>query len=180
MTQHLANVHKINIRTHREETKQQKLTDIFLTNEKPLSLTKSKDEKFILARRLVVWFCRDLLPFSTVENEGFHDFWDSLKRGTSLPTRANISNNALDDMYKVLKERLILDLKSSSGNQVHLIENRRDHSVFSAKLYCSKMNRLVFSYCVLITSQSLSYMHFIEILKLIHFNLSIFECILLN
>lgn len=123
MTQHLANVHKINIKTHREESKQKKLTDIFLKNEKEesstvshQSVTKATDEKFILARRLIVWFCRDLLPFSTVENEGFNDFWNSLKYGTSLPTRPNVSNNALDDMYKVLKGRLISDLQHSAGN----------------------------------------------------------------
>lgn len=117
LTQHLYNVHKINIKTHREETKQRKLTDIFLTNEneKSSTMTKTTDEKFILARRLIVWFCRDLMPFSSVENEGFRDFWSSLKRDTSLPTRANVSTNALDDIYKVLRERLILDLKSSGG-----------------------------------------------------------------
>lgn len=118
LTQHLANVHKINIKTHREESKQKKLTDIFLKdeNEKSSTVTKATDAKFILARRIIVWFCRDLLPFSTVENEGFRDFWTSLKFGTSLPSRPNVSTNALDDIHNVLKERLILDLKRSAGN----------------------------------------------------------------
>lgn len=124
MTQHLANVHKINVRTHREEVKQKKLTDIFFTkeNEKPTSssssstLAKATDEKFVLARRLIIWFCRDLLPFSTVENKGFRDFYSSLKFHVPLPTRPNVSNNALDDIYNVLKDRLIMDLKISAGN----------------------------------------------------------------
>lgn len=124
LTQHLANVHKVNVKTHREEAKQKKLTDIFLIkgNDKPSTSTSAKDEKFILARRLIVWFCRDLLPFSTVENDGFKDFWNSMNiNNTKLPTRPNVSNNALDDMYKILKERLIMKLKSSSGNQFLLI-----------------------------------------------------------
>lgn len=124
LTQHLANVHKVNVKTHREEVKQQKLTDIFLTkkNDKSSTLAGAKDEKFVLARRLIVWFCRDLLPFSTVENDGFKDFWNSLNfNNTKLPTRPNVSNNALDDMYKVLKERLIMNLKSSAGNQLHSV-----------------------------------------------------------
>lgn len=124
LTQHLANVHKVNVKTHREEVKQQKLTDIFLTkkNDKSSTLAGAKDEKFVLARRLIVWFCRDLLPFSTVENDGFKDFWNSLNfNNTQLPTRPNVSNNALDDMYKVLKERLIMNLKSSAGNQLHSV-----------------------------------------------------------
>lgn len=117
-------MHKVNVKTHREEVKQQKLTDIFLTkkNDKSSTLAGAKDEKFVLARRLIVWFCRDLLPFSTVENDGFKDFWNSLNfNNTKLPTRPNVSNNALDDMYKVLKERLIMNLKSSAGNQLHSV-----------------------------------------------------------
>lgn len=118
LTQHLANVHKVNVKTHREEVKQRKLTDIFLVKEKSSKLTGAVDEKFILSRRLIVWFCRDLLPFTTVENEGFKDFWNCLNFNSKLPTRSNVSNNALDDMYKVLKENLITKLKSSSGNRL--------------------------------------------------------------
>lgn len=118
LTQHLANVHKINVKTHREEVKQKKLTDIFLVKEKSSkSAAGAVDEKFILSRRLIVWFCRDLLPFTTVENEGFKDFWNCLNFKSKLPTRSNVSNNALDDMYKVLKENLITKLECSSGSR---------------------------------------------------------------
>lgn len=112
-------MHKINVKTHREEIKQKKLTDIFLTeeNEKSPTLEKATDKKFVLARRLIIWFCRDLMPFSTVENNGFSDFWKSLQFDIKLPTRQNVSNNALDDMYTVLKDRLIVDLKTSAGTK---------------------------------------------------------------
>lgn len=107
------------MKTHRDDDKQKKLTDIFLKDAKPPSsstMSKAVDEKFILARRLVIWFCRDLLPFSTVENEGFRDFYKSFNSDVKLPTRPNVSNSALDDIYKVLKQGLILNLKSSAGN----------------------------------------------------------------
>lgn len=35
---------------------------------------------------------------------------------TMLPTRQNVSINALDDMHNMLKERLISELKNSAGN----------------------------------------------------------------
>lgn len=117
----MANVHRINVKTQREELKQKRLTDMFLVKEKekPLKMTGATDDKFILARRLIIWFCRDLIPLSSVENEGFKDFWHSVDSNTKLPTRQNISNNALDDVYKVAKEELIMRLKNSPGNQLH-------------------------------------------------------------
>lgn len=116
LSQHVANVHRINIKTHREQEKQQKLSDIFLQQKKPSTSATNKDEKFILARRLIVWFCRDLLPFCTVDNDGFANFWKSLNIPIPLPTRQNVSINALDDMHNVIKDHLITDLKNSSGN----------------------------------------------------------------
>lgn len=115
LTQHVSNVHRINIKTHREEEKQRKLSDIFLQQKNPSSSATNKDEKFILARRLLIWFCRDLLPFCTVENDGFAHFWKSLNIDIKLPTRQNVSINALDDMHNVIKEHLIANLKNSSG-----------------------------------------------------------------
>lgn len=112
----MSNVHRINIKTDREEQKQKKLSDIFIQQKKPPTSTTNKDEKFILSRRLVIWFCRDLLPISTVENYGFSNFWKSLNQSIKLPTRANVSVNALDDMYNVLKENLLLESKNSPGN----------------------------------------------------------------
>lgn len=111
---HMSTIHKFDIKTHREENKQKKLTEIFLEQKKPSSSTP-KDEKFILARQLVIWFCRDLLPFCTVENHGFSNFWKSLNNSTKLPTRANVSVNALDDVYNMLKQNLLLESKSSPG-----------------------------------------------------------------
>lgn len=115
LSQHVSNVHKINVKTDHEEQKQKKLSEIFIQQKKPSNPMTNKDEKFILSRRLVIWFCRDLLPFSTVENDGFSHFWKSLNQSTKLPTRTNVSINALDDMYNVLKENLLLESKNSPG-----------------------------------------------------------------
>lgn len=52
----------------------------------------------MLARRLSLWYSRDLLPFSMVEYQGFIDFWNAI--GVGIP-RQTISIGALDDMYNV-------------------------------------------------------------------------------
>lgn len=112
----MANVHRINIKTVREEEKQRKLSDIFVHQVKPSTTATKSDEKFILSRNLSVWICRDLLPFKTVENVGFSNFWKTLKIPTTLPTRQNVSISALDDMHNVVKDCLLQELKKSSGN----------------------------------------------------------------
>lgn len=115
----MKNVHRTTVSTEKEATKQAKFTDIFI---KPIegAPPKSKlyDEKFILARRIALWHCRDLLPYSCVENIGFKDFWKSLPLHTKLelPTRQTVSISALDDMYGCLKTELIEHLKNIRGN----------------------------------------------------------------
>lgn len=113
----MAHTHRINIASEREELKQQKLTDVFISKTKS-SITVNdhqQDERFILARRLSLWYSRDLLPFSTVANKGFSDFWRSLHINTPLPTRQTISIAALDDRYECMKKELLSILSTGGG-----------------------------------------------------------------
>lgn len=118
LSNHMLHSHRININSEKQDQKQQKLTDIFISNGKPMQKsTKLSDERFILARRLVVWFARDLLPLSMVEYVGFTDFYTSLHRTTPLPTRQTLSIAALDDMYTCIKKELIS--KISNGGELY-------------------------------------------------------------
>lgn len=46
--------------------KQKTLTDIFIKgNVRPVE-SNTKDAKFLLARRMSLWFCRSLLPFNYI------------------------------------------------------------------------------------------------------------------
>lgn len=113
----MSHTHRVNIVTEREELKQQKLTDIFISKSKvalPENSTQ-KDDRFILARRLSLWLSKDLLPFSLVENKGFTDFWTSLHLPESLPKRQTVSIGALDDMYSCIKTELIRILGKCPG-----------------------------------------------------------------
>lgn len=112
--------HRIEVKTEREEIKQKKLTDIFFSTKSnkassssSLSSTEPNDQ-FILNRRIVLWLCKDLLPFKSIENRGFVDFWASLGFDTKLPSRNTVSVSALDDIYTCLKNELIIKLGDES------------------------------------------------------------------
>lgn len=111
----MAHAHSINITSDHEDLKQKKLTDVFLSTSKSTMPANSKDERFMLARRLSLWYSRDLLPFSMVEYKGFNDFWKALNVGISLPSRHTISIGALDDMYTCMKKELKAIISSSGG-----------------------------------------------------------------
>lgn len=112
----MEHVHRIKISTDREELKQQKLTDVFISKSESIMPVNSRNERFMLARRFSLWYSRDLLPFSLVEYKGFRDFWNALSVGVPLPSRQTISIGALDDMYACMKKELISIISTNAGN----------------------------------------------------------------
>lgn len=115
----MSNQHRINVSTERTAVKQQKLTDIFLSNGNRVPASKKpSDERFVLARRLILWFARDLVPLSMVDYKGFNDFWNSLHLSIPLPSRPTIAIAALDDMYDIMKKELISNLCTNGGKQI--------------------------------------------------------------
>lgn len=125
--QHLSHEHRINISTERNEIKQRKLTDLFIEKKNNTKAATTIDEKFVFTRRILVWLCRDLLPFQLVEKTGFVDFFNSMNRKKAdIPTRQTLSNMALDDMYKCLKSKLLSHLKDTQGNIYLCTDFQRD------------------------------------------------------
>lgn len=133
LSNHVSNVHRINITTERNELKQQKLTDIFLSSGNKVQVhkpTTPSDERYILARRLILWIARDLLPLSMVHYQGFNDFWRSLRNDIPLPTRQTIAIAALDDMYDIMKKELISKISTNGGKIHHLsLKYCVDHAI---------------------------------------------------
>lgn len=120
LSAHLANEHDIAKPAEILQRKQRTLDKLYgsgsvipLPNAKKL---KNKElSSFLLNRSICIWFCRDLLPFSMVENVGFTDFWDdNFKHSDALPSRSTVSREALDDVYVYMKEKLVNDLKNAS------------------------------------------------------------------
>lgn len=83
--------------------------------EHPTLKTKEDRERYIFFRFLVVWICRDLMPFNMVCGQGFNMFWKKFnpKRHLTLPSRTTIAGQALDDSYQCIKQQLINCLKIS-------------------------------------------------------------------
>lgn len=60
------------------------------------------DKRFILARQMCLWFCRDLLAFNTANKDGIHDFFlyaGLIKKNENLPDRTTLADTALNDVY---------------------------------------------------------------------------------
>lgn len=81
----------------------------------PTVKSKEERERFLFFRHIVLWVCRDLLPFALVCGEGFNHFWTKFntKKHLTLPSRTTIAGQALDDSYTCIKKRLIDSLKSA-------------------------------------------------------------------
>lgn len=120
----MSHTHRVNVASDREELKQQKLTDVFISKSKSISPVNSRrhDERFMLARRLTLWISRDLLPVSMVENKGFCDFYNALNIGIPLPSRHTISIAALDDMYACMKKEIIDIIRTNAGKTTKIVE----------------------------------------------------------
>jgi hypothetical protein len=81
-----------------------------------VSVTKSTEasSSYELNRDVVVWLCRDLLPFNTIEKQGFQDFNDK-NLHLELPRDASLATTCLRDVYIKLKEKVSMDLKTVPG-----------------------------------------------------------------
>lgn len=61
-----------------------------------------------LGARIALWFCRALLPFATVVNDGFTDFWHGLKTNLTLPkSRSSVSGTHLSNVFNCFKRQLL-------------------------------------------------------------------------
>ena len=59
-----------------------------------------------LNRRLVIWFCMDLIPFDAVQKDGMKGFFDRILPSLNLPTPVTLSSSALDDVYMSLRSQV--------------------------------------------------------------------------
>ena len=66
---------------------------------------------------LLLWFCRDLIPFETISKLGMIDFFKKNVGGFELPTPQTLSATALDDVYNAVRVKameIMHDIKSLS------------------------------------------------------------------
>lgn len=61
--------------------------------------------QFDLNRDIVLWLCKDLLPFELIEKEGFQDF-NKKNVHLNLPSSRTLATTALADVYMALKSKV--------------------------------------------------------------------------
>lgn len=65
----------------------------------------SNSRRYILARQICLWFCRDFISFNEVSKPGIRDFclWAGIiKPNEELPDRKTLAGSALNDIYTSL------------------------------------------------------------------------------
>lgn len=78
---------------------------MLLNTNSTISTVPKCDKRYLLARQLCLWFCRDLIPFNNSNKDGMNDFFRWAKvidRDENLPDRKSLANAALNDIYSVV------------------------------------------------------------------------------
>lgn len=73
LIRHLKDVHNLQ-ESKQKNVQQRTLKDTLMNVTRKPETTSKKDGRWLLARDLALWFCRALLPFDLVGNEGTVDF----------------------------------------------------------------------------------------------------------
>ncbi|CAF4101875.1 unnamed protein product, partial [Rotaria sordida] len=114
MKNHLLSIHQVT-ESSQTKTTNQHILSMFSRDRHSMKSSQLKQQ---LGHQLTLMCCRDLLPFSIVENEGFQDFLISNKIVSSkseIPSRTTLSpinlNKIYDVCYQKTKELLKLSIK---------------------------------------------------------------------
>lgn len=119
---HLEDKHGIILSSASVNDKQRKIKDAFFPSGSNLQSNRTSNEaknshtQFMCTRQIALWFCRDLMPLSTVEKSGFNGFWNFLNTKYELPARSTVSTGAIDDLYSCCKQKLIERLTRSPSH----------------------------------------------------------------
>ena len=66
-----------------------------------------------LNRDIALWFALDLEPFETINKSGFNYFFNKNLPSMKLPSDATLRGQALTDIYKMVKEKVIDEMKDA-------------------------------------------------------------------
>lgn len=78
---------------------------MLLNKEASIANVAKRDKRYLLARQLCLWFCRDLVPFNNSRKPGMNEFfrWANIIDNTEfLPDSSTLAGTALNDVYSVV------------------------------------------------------------------------------
>lgn len=88
------------------EERVNKIVDYFRSYTKMGVPSTSQPTPHEFNRDLVLWFCRDLLPFNTVSKDGFLDFFNKYVPAMKPPCDSTLSTTALNDVYTAASSQI--------------------------------------------------------------------------
>lgn len=116
---HLETKHGIKISSKKVDVNQRKLSDMLLNKNSTISIAPKNDKRYLLARQMCLWFCRDLIPFNNSNKPGLNDFcrWAKIINfEESLPDKSTLAGSALNDIHEVVYKKTQTIMKSSLPN----------------------------------------------------------------
>lgn len=116
---HLQDRHTIKIHSHRIDVNQRKISDMLLNKDSTIATVPHQDKKYLLARQMCLWFCRDLVAFNNSKKDGMNNScrWAKIIGPTEdLPDKSTLSGTALNDIYCVVYGKVQEILKSKLPN----------------------------------------------------------------
>lgn len=97
---------------------------MLLNTNSTLSTVPKCDKRYLLARQLCLWFCRDLIPFNNSNKDGMNDFFRCTKdidRDENLPDKKSLANAALNDIYSVVYGKVQEIVRTSNVPNVLIV-----------------------------------------------------------
>ena len=99
LNMHLSQRHDI---LSNSEEKNRKILG-YMTKYSAASSVTGATSKHELNRDMVTWFCRDLLPFDLVSQEGFKGFFTKNAPNLELPSPSALLGTGLEDVYQAVR-----------------------------------------------------------------------------
>lgn len=92
---------------------------MLLKKDSSIETVPMHDKRYLLARQLCLWFCRDLVAFNNSNKDGMNDFFRWAKiisKDEDLPDKSTLAGTALNDIYCVVYSIVQDILKSNLPN----------------------------------------------------------------
>ena len=105
---HLETKHGIKVYSEKIEKNQRKISEMLGNSNSTIVNVPIIDKRYLLARQMCLWFCRDLVPFNNSNKNGMNDFFRWAKvinESESLPNSTTLSRDALNDIYSVVYKK---------------------------------------------------------------------------
>ncbi len=106
---HLSTKHDIQAKSEEHTTK---ILSYIKKYSKETDIDIGASSSHEITRDIVIWLCRDLLPFDLVEKVGFQSFSAKVMPQVNIPSSDTLATTALEDVYQAIRHALKKKLES--------------------------------------------------------------------